>query len=92
MKYIIFWVLSEMVPTSCPDAGKLDQFGRGVNSGFSCAVLHMREERTDLKRVFYNRDSAKTFYKEAIIESKKKNIFEHSDIQAVRIDSLKLNP
>ena len=92
MKYIIFWTLVYMVPDVCPDYGRKDELGRVINPGIMCAVAHMKQEKQSLSKVIYDRDSANSFYKMVVEESKVKDFFGNNGVQSVRIDSLKIQP
>lgn len=81
-----------LVPTVCPDYGRKDDLGRVINPGISCAVMHFRTEKESLSKTFNNRDSANSFYKYVIEESKHEDIFGAKGVECVRIDSLKFNP
>lgn len=86
MKYIIFWSLSKIVFDPCPDIVKPDKFGRVSMVQISCAAIHCHSEFLGIKhKIFFNRDSAIYFYREAFEQSRSSF---NSGIESVMIDSL----
>lgn len=87
--FIVSWVIATVVPSSCPDAGRItvDEFGRVSKSFGVCTVYHTKIEYSDtLKKAFYNSDSAHIFYKKCLAVGSGYN----GGLIAVKIDSLKV--
>lgn len=90
MKYIVFWIIINVVPMPCPDANKIDEFGR-ESSGFStCAVYHFKIERKSKTKEFFSRDSAFAFYNRAKKLETKSFIAFDGNLEDVKIDSVKI--
>lgn len=98
-KYIITWCVVNMVTDRCPDANKVDEFGRGGSVMSVCAVHHFHYEYDcGHAKVFYNADSAKAFYKRAKeLEPEKYKVdtiyfqnFYNGSLKDVEIDSVRL--
>lgn len=51
-----------MVSEPCPDSGRVDEFGVGLNQFSSCAVLHLSSSEETKTKEFIVRDSAYAFY------------------------------
>lgn len=79
IKYIVTWLVCNMVQDPCPDAGRTDQFGRLTNPYYTCAVYHAHAEYAPQKKEFGNRDSAMAFYQEAYREAQKYIFKVHGD-------------
>jgi len=93
MKYIIYWILSYSVQTGCPQSAPLpDEFGRVHVSNVTTTQLCWETKTSDHSKSFTSKDSAYSFYRKAFYESKKKDMFGNSEVQNVRIDSVKLKP
>jgi hypothetical protein len=60
-EYIISWVIAMVVPTSCPDSGRLDEFGRVEKSIIICTAYHTDTWYLDRERHFVTKDSALAF-------------------------------
>jgi len=85
MKYIVYWALYHTSLISCPDVPVADKFGRVPSTYISCSMAHFKTEFVGNKRKEFNtRDSAFSFYREALEQSK---LFFHADIKDVKIDS-----
>lgn len=89
-KYIVTWVLVNVVPVDCPDAGKTDDFGRKSNMNGSCSVYHTKNVEENQKKEFFKRSDAFDFYYRSKEESKKTNLMGIHDIKFVKIDSVKI--
>jgi hypothetical protein len=103
-KYIVYWTLVKLVPTSCPALPVQDEFGReSFNYGGSCAVAHYKTEYWENQRVFMDRDSAFALYHRALKEQPDSVKFygsengyyygmfqQHGDLINIEIDSLKI--
>lgn len=93
-KFIVTWMVVTIVPDSCPDAGKVDQFGRVVNRGYSCAVFHAKTVFNPQKKEFGNRDSAFAFYRDALKHQPDSNsiitMWSDNNLADVKIDSVKI--
>ena len=61
-KFIVSWVVSQTVSTSCPDAVKRSEYG--VNVSYGCLAYHFKTVTTKHERSFMSRDSAITFIRE----------------------------
>ena len=85
--FIVTWVLSYTVPTPCPDANKVDEWGR--KSMMTCAVYHCKVVKESHSKTFYNRDEAIIFYKKSMKEQGDNNSFIFNNgIIDVKIDSI----
>jgi len=74
--YIVSWTLSTYVSAPCPDANKVDAFGR--KSMFSCTVMHGHFTREDKSKSFEVREDAIDF------------IAEGYGIENLKLDSIKI--
>ena len=85
-KFIITWCLAMTVIDPCPDAGRIDEFGRELTS--VCLVYHYHTEY-DCRhyREFFNRDSAFKFYDNAKREAMG---WSHERLDSVKIDSIRI--
>lgn len=98
LKFIITWCVVTMVTDPCPDANKVDEFGRGVSGMTSCAVYHFHYEYDcEHTKIFTDRDSAIVFYNKAKnLEPEKHKIdttyyqfFSNGSLKDVKIDSVR---
>ena len=90
-KYIVTWCIMSTAPTPCPDAARVDEFGRIQNSYFSCAVAHFKTvEDCDFSKTFTQRDSAYAFYNRSKSANKKLTWYEQDRVTNVKIDSFRL--
>lgn len=79
-KFIVTWCIQMMVTDPCPDAGKVDEFGRLENYGIGCTVHHFHFENECGYSIEYcAKDSALAFYERATKER---------DIVNVKLDSI----
>lgn len=61
--YTVKWTLVEVLPAPCPDANKEDEYGVKNNYMSSCAVLHLKAERTEKQKEFNTEKEADEFIK-----------------------------
>jgi len=66
--YTVKWTLVELLPAPCPDAQKENEYGVRNNYMSSCAVLHLRTERTEKQKEFNTEKEADRFIKEMPLE------------------------
>jgi len=78
-----------MVQADCPNKITVDNFGVQSSNSSSCSVYHVKELKTFKEKVFFNKDSAKTFYEEAINHNKSQPIWGSFSVNNYKIDSVK---
>ena len=84
--YIVSWYVITLIPVPCPDANIPDKFGRSDQTSI-CSVFHTDTKYEYKEQMFFNRDSAFIFYKEAKNgESEFLTIF--VTLGSVKIDSI----
>ena len=97
-KFIITWCVVTIATDPCPDANKVDEFGRGGSAINVCAVHHFHYEYDcEHTKIFNDRDSAMTFYKKAkeLEPAKYKfdttyfQFFSNGNLKDVKIDSVR---
>ena len=88
MKYIVIYILIQVISVVCPDANKDDQFGRTIPN--NCSLLHTRTVTDTITRQFSTKDSATAFYNSAkvLCEGRDKATLYHSVICQVKRDSV----
>lgn len=80
--YIITWCIVTTVQDPCPEKPYTDKFGVTHNPALGCLVYHAHKEYDcDHSKVFYNSDSATTFYYDALKEY---------NLERVKIDSTQI--
>jgi hypothetical protein len=91
IKYIVIWILATTVQVPCPDAGKVDEFGRNSGMYNSCSVLHTSTDYDTLQQEFLIKEKAELFYDNAKKEvTKGFSFFLGSDIIQVEMYEMKL--
>jgi len=92
IKYVVYWILTYTVQTVCPQQYKQDDFGRVGSSNYTTTQLCWRTEKENHSKVFHNSDSAYSFYKKALAESKKYTLnkyYTSFDESTFKIDTIK---
>ena len=88
-KFIVMWCLSTVVSDPCPDANKVDEFGRKSSPFTTCAVFHFHIEKDcNHSKEFFSRKSAFEFYGKAKKEEIDTEFFMNSGIVDIKIDSV----
>ena len=98
IKYIVIWILATTVQIPCPDADKVDEFGRSSGSYVGCLVLHTRTDYDTLQQSFITKGNAELFYNKAKKEIPEGLLFpmgsniisiEMYEMKSVKIDTMK---
>jgi len=81
MKYILYWVLIQVQPTSCPEGPKPDEFGKMPTIYSSCAVAHFEQKRIKMSKKYNNELELNDAYARALKREK-----EIGDLDSVRME------
>ena len=86
MKYAVYWILTQHVSIPCPDANKVDEFGR--KSMTACCVNHVKEVKEKVSKEFFDKDLAQDFYDRLKKESSIDSIFSQTKISDVEFKEI----
>ena len=86
-KYIITWVISQIISTPCPDSKNENEFGLKRNVNITCAVNHLTEDKKYYARKFEDEKEAKLFLKK-LKEQKSYFSLDYQSIKDIKIDSV----